>query len=327
MPTYSELVKENQKKQYAKRFKTSPNKISDEDIKNIQKEDGKKGLKRMGGTYGLLGGGAMASNVHKSGKLDGVKKMSHITDAKNVDKIKREGLKGTKVDADSLTTRGLKGHMATGHIKPEDLKDKVYLANNMSTELGVRQGRAINGIGGKAGKVKVNMPLKDLKKVERDNPELMGAKNLKEFKSKHREMTGKLRQMGNPFAHDLPDSQLKAVYNGLGRKGTTTVQGTIGTKYIKGSKDYQKNTVKNVARHIKENPKMFAKGLGQAGLAGALMAGGGKLMYDGVKKSKLDDIRAKAKEKAKKQEKKAFYIETIYGEAIEKQASANKKSK
>lgn len=318
MTVYSELARENLRKKYAKRFKTSPSKISDKDMENIQKDDGIKGAKRSAGFVGGATGASLASKVHKSGKLDGVKKMSHITDANVVDKIKREGLKGTKIDENNLTMNALKAQIATGHIKPEDLKDKVYLANNMNTEMGIKNGRRMNGLGGKTGKVKVNMPLKDLKKVEVDNPELLGAKNLNEFKTRHREVTSKIRQMGNPFAQDAPDAVLKQVYKGLGRKGTTTVQGTVGTKYIKGSKDYQKNTVKNIAKHIKENPKMFAKGLGQAGVAGALMAGGGKLMYDGIKKSKLEDIRSKAS----KQEKKAYYMEAIYGEAMEKQASA-----
>lgn len=317
MPTYSEMVRENNRKAYAKRFKTSPKNITDKDMENIHKEDGKKGLKRSVGFMGGATGASLGVKAYKSGEIDGVKKMSHITDAKNVDKIKREGLKGTKIDGDNLTMRALRAQVATGHVKPEDLKDKVYLANNANTELGIKQGRRMNGLGGETGKVKVNMPISHLKKVERDNPELLGAKNLKEFKAKHREMTGKLRQMGNPFAQDAPDAQLKAVWNGLSRKGTTTVQGTVGTKYIKGSKDYEKNTVKNVAKHIKENPKMFAKGVGKAGLAAGLIAGGGKLMYDGMKRTKLEDIK-----KQSKQEKKAYYSDYIYGQAIEKIASA-----
>lgn len=58
---------------------------------------------------------------------------------------------------------------------------------------------------------------------------------------------------------------------------------------IKGSKKYQKNSLKEVGKYIKNNPKRFAKGAGKVVLgAGSIMAGA-KLLKDNNSDSKVSD--------------------------------------
>ena len=277
----AEQVVDNQKKTYAKRFKTAKSDISNKDIKKIQQNDQKQSLQRTGGIYGLAGGGAVATGAMKSGNVDGIKRMGHITDASRVDSIKKHGLKGTKLDDDVLTTRVLNEKIKNGTINAKDVKGKVYLANNLETELSIRGGKMQNGFTEKQKKVKVHMPLEEVKKRSTSNPELLGAKNGDEFVRKFRET--------NVFV-PYNDAQLKKVYKNLS-KGTTVIDGDVASKYIKGSKDYQRNTLKNVAKHIKNNPKAFAKGVGQLGAGGALMGASAVALSKGLKKKSLDDIR------------------------------------
>ena len=279
--TLAEKMIDNKKEAYAKRFKTDKSNISNKDVAKIQQNDQKQGYQRAGGAYGVAGGGMLATGAIKSGNVDGIKRMGHITDASRVESIKKHGLKGTNLDDDVLTNRVLGHKVQNGTIDAKDVKGKVYLANNLETEMGIRAGKKANGFYEKQKKVKVHMPLEEVKKRSTSNPELLGAKNGKEFVRKFKE-TNKI------VFHT--DEQLKNIYKNLS-KGTTVIDGDVASKYIKGSKDYQRNTLKNVAKHIKNNPKAFAKGVGQLGAGGALMGASAVALSKGLKKKSLDDIR------------------------------------
>lgn len=79
----------------------------------------------------------------------------------------------------------------------------------------------------------------------------------------------------NPF---MSDAHKKA----LG-KDTLTHKGTISTKYIKGAKGYQKNSLKEIVQFAKSNKGRFAKGVGVSGLAATALGLAGHSVYNKIK--------------------------------------------
>ncbi|MGL5715943.1 MAG: DUF5661 family protein [Paraclostridium sp.] len=286
--------KEILRKKYSKKFKVDESNLSDEDLQKINQSDAKKTLKRVGGLYAGATGASMIGKAHRSGDIDGVKKMYHLTSDKNVKDILEKGLKAPS-NPGELTASGLHDSISTGHIKIEDLANKTYLANNKNTVNAIKTGKKMNGISDIQKNLKVNMPLSELKGRITSNPEVLGAKNGKEFVNKKKQVMLDYKKNGGWYLNTPSDSQLKASYKLLSDKGTTVIDGDVASKFIKGSKDFDKNTAKKVMKHIAENPGKFVKGTGTLG-AGALVTGAGaKLLYDGMKKRTLDDIRENEK--------------------------------
>lgn len=113
--------------------------------------------------------------------------------------------------------------------------------------------------------------------------------------------------------------QSKAIYKGLGPKGTKVITESLSPEHIVGSKKYIKNSPKEVLNYIKHNPKRFAKGLGIYGLVGTGATVGGKAIVDAQREANklktLEGLRNKAKQE--KQKKEAFeYINELYMEKV-----------
>lgn len=280
---------------YAKKYGTNKD-TTTEELDHISKGENKNSLKRFAGMGAGMSGASLASNAYRSGEIDGTKKMLHRTSKGNVASILENGIVA-KAEPGELTRNGLAMDLASGNVDVKDLANKTYATNGRVHDLGVAQGRIINGLdSGKS--LKVNMPLNEVNKRSVANPELMGAKNKKEFLAKKTDSVKKFKEMGG-FSFADPDSrtfksQTKGAFDTLGPKGTTVLEGSIDPKYIKGSKTYQKQTAKSVAEHVKKNPAMFAKGSAKA-LAGLGLAGlGVKAFYDGTRK--VDTSQFKEKE-------------------------------
>lgn len=257
-------------------------------IKRFSKESedfDKDDAKVAGGLAGI-GLGAKLANSSKS-KITGLENFYHNTDSKNIRSILNEGIKAKFAeDPNNLTNQVL------GDVSMDKKKGKVYLGRKKSVSDSVGLARDIRS-GGSSKTLKVNIPYEDLKKMkEVDNPELRGAKSKSEFAKK---LIEKESASGNPltdskFGRAVIGLQGREVYNTLGREGTTVIEGDIASKYIKGSKDYQKYGLKEMGNYIKHNPGRFAKGVAKGAAGLGLATGGGYLAYKGVKgkKSKED---------------------------------------
>lgn len=149
------------------------------------------------------------------------------------------------------------------------------------------------------------------KLTEVDNPELLGAKNYKEFvkakQSALEEILGKPRSQWTPlyeesFRKNFEGLLGRKMHYYLGRKGTAVFENDIAPKYIKGSKHFKRLSAKEFIDYVKHNKKRFAtRGVGQTALGLGLVALGAKQLYDNTK-----------------QEKISMYIEEIYNRSIEK---------
>jgi len=275
------------KKQLAKKWGVSVDEISNKDLDYAEKEHNKKVAK---GGAGIVGGAVGANVINKArqeGMLDGVVRRYHNTKKDNVSGIKEHGILSNKaMDPDNLTS------MAAG-IGKEEQAGKTYMAKKkgVADGIGMRRDQIDNGrlmpdlFGAKKTQetLKVNIPVKDYKGMHKvDNPELMGAKNAKEFqKILQKKVDGNIMYMGQK----IPMNVARSGFNQLGPQ-TDVIQGDIASKYVKGGKGYEKQTLKGIGRFIKENPKHFAKGLGHVGLGAIPIAIGGKLLADSFKKTK-----------------------------------------
>lgn len=259
-----------------------------EQIEKIAEEDneGIRALKRGGGLYATAKGIEIANKARRSGDLDGIKRFYHNTPKENVKSIKREGIKSSHaLDPGNVTSYA--------GIDKKDMSGKVYVGTDRMTARDVgsrRQQIADSGFFYKADPtesllksfdtqktMKVNVPVKDFKAMKVvNNPENRGAKTVKEIKQK-------LKAGEIPSTGALGEAK---TLNKFLNKNTVTIEGDIASKYIKGGQGYKSQTLKGVAKHIKENPKQFARGVGKAGLGIGLAAGGAKLMYDGYKRNK-----------------------------------------
>ena len=121
-----------------------------------------------------------------------------------------------------------------------------------------------------------------------DNPELLGAKNEKDFVLKRYKK--KLSRMSKDERNKLSKKDkkelvrlIKKQYKGLNSDGTLTIQGDISSKYIKGSKNYGKYGAKDFIKYVKNNPKRFGKESAKI-IGGLSLVGSGVYLYNKDKK-------------------------------------------
>lgn len=255
-------------------------------MKKDKKDIDKDALGQIGGTAGAIGGTKLINSARREGQLDGIVRRYHNTKAENVAGIKEHGIKASKaLDKDALTR-------ITG-LSEDQMKGKTYMAKNRmgARSVGARRQQIQDATNPfimpnetesllKSFKhqktMKVNIPLDEYKKLNFvDNPELRGAKSYKDVIKKSLTGTG-----------EIPADPLSAMsmYKTLGKE-TDTVAGDISSRFIKGGKGYKKQTLKGIGKHIKNNPKEFAKGLGKAGLGAGLLAGGAVIAGKSLKSS------------------------------------------
>ena len=236
-------------------------------------------------------GSAAILGTTKTGRLTGKVTRYHNTENKNVQNILEEGLKSKySDDPNNLTNTVLSdvdkkkksGLVYTSKKKREGLK--VGTAREYYKE--VKSGNFWKAITGpdlddlrKAKKnsttLKLEFDYDDLKNKKRiENPELRGAKTWKEYKSI-------MEQRGRK----MPDYVAKGEFKSLG-EGTHIFRGDIGSNHIVGGKGYQKRSMKQIGRYIKNNPGRFGKEAAKVGAGIGLGVYSGKKAYDLLKEKK-----------------------------------------
>lgn len=249
--------------------------------KNKQFSEDTEYLKTVAGAGGALGGAAMLSKVNKDGEITGRVKRYHATDESLINKIKQEGLRSNKANGNTYTKKVL------GHIKEEELNNKVYVGKKKSVAEAVSDGRSYNGYG-KQGMLYIDADYDDWKKLKKtSNPELLGAKNGEDFARKVlRTQQGINYDTLGPVSKEISKKQGERCYKMLGEEGTEVIAGDVSSKFIKGGKGYEKNSLRKIAKYAKNNPKRFAKGIGKAAAGAALVAGGVGLAVTAGRKKK-----------------------------------------
>lgn len=336
----NQIQLQNQKKILAMKYGVKPSEITKEDVENYQNETTKEGVKQMAGVGSVSGAGLLANKTKDKGYLSGRRTVYHTTEKKNVSSIKEHGLKPFgKNDVEAgFTNRALAAQRQLGFINSDADKPAVYVGKDKSVIKGI--------IGGKKAQskdsfgqipfeeqeiLKAKIPYDKYKKMKTiENPELLGAKNAKEFGDKRVELDRKIKEnnkkngyyrlkLNEPSEEQIRREAEAGYRKFLGPKKTKVFTESISPEHIVGSKKYIKNSPKEVLNYIKHNPKRFAKGLGIYGLVGAGATVGGKAIIDAQKEANklktLEGLRNKAKKD--KQKKEAFeYIDELYMEKV-----------
>ena len=276
--------------------------------KELSKEDKEKLKKQQ--IKGLVGSGMVYTGINTidptveilkeginsgEGELTGRVTRFHNTLSDKAEQIMKEGLDGKKtLDPNSYTNKVLDG------AATKDGRPLVYTAKDKMTADMIGQSRMITGNAKDAGRtLEINIPYDDIKNRRvLDNPEQLGLseeKYVKEIKKKTYEKL-KARGLSEETAKaaansPMTDAQIRANYQAVDAKfGPTRIyEGKIAPEYIKGSKVYRANSLKEWGNYVKNNPGRFIKGaqkyvLPVAGTA-VLLGGGSALIANAVKNS------------------------------------------
>lgn len=255
-------------------------------IKRFSKDESKVNKPLVAGGILVSGSGINMIKDNKS-KLTGLENLYHSTDLDNVEAIKSEGIKAKFADdPHNLTNR------VVDDVDASKKTGKTYLGKKKSVSDGVGKARDMH-LGGKSKTLNVNIPYEDYKKLKFvENPELRGAKNASEFGDK---LLGKLKKEMGEEAYEaemksgrkIKEGLIKAIgkfqYDSLSDKGTAVIEGDIDSKYIKGSKNYQKYGMKDWRKYVGNNKGRFTKGALGATAGVGLTAGGAYIVHKGVK--------------------------------------------
>ena len=223
----------------------------------------------VGGT--AITGGSLTSRKIR-GRLTGKVVRYHNTEKENVASILEEGLKASKANNPASFTR----YMLQAADNDHSLDNKVYTAKNR---------RIANGVGASKEMQKGNITgafeeqkhptkhktlkiildyEKDIKGSKRiDNPELLGAKNWKEYHE---------RRLKHSFEADAEQNS-KDMFKAL-EKETHIFDHDIDSSKIVGGKGYKRRPLKDVKNYIKNNPKRFLKGAIPVAIGGGLLTTG-----------------------------------------------------
>lgn len=249
-----------------------------------KKKESDNELKRAasiaGGAVATKEGLNILDNVHQSGEVSGRVRLYHGTTKKNKKKILEEGLKGEKaLTSDAITNQRI------SDVGKKFGKKIVYTGKKRAPAIDMMVSHAMNSE--TPSMVRMSIPYKEYRNMKSrrvyENPEFTIAHNAK-TKGEFAE------NMKNNIFHPMTEKEANKYYDKFsgakGTSGTRIFEGDIESKYIKGGKGYQKNSIKEVGKYIKKNPKRFAKGLGKASLGAGLIAGGAALAIKGEKKKK-----------------------------------------
>lgn len=214
-------------------------------------------------------------DVHKKGELSGRVNLYHGTSAKAKKSILKEGLKAShSLDPDNLTNRNLRD------LGIKDGRKLVYTGKKRSPAymMALNQ-KALAGED--PAVVKMSIPYDEYKKMKRvyDNPEF-GKLSKSDWVKK------------NSDGNFINDQILKKYYDDFsgnkGTSGTRIFEQDIDTKRIKGSKDYVKNSGKEVIDYIKKHPGRFAKGATKTAVGVGTVGAGVYVAHKGIKVKKSD---------------------------------------
>lgn len=277
---------ERKRKKMAKVYHTDVDNIRDDDIEAYYRDKKKKRGRALAAGVGLSAGTGLIGSTAANGYITGRHRLYHTTDADNVKKIKKEGLKAYgKHDREAYVANStLSQGRNLGFINKEPDKAVYLTKNKQDASLHGVKRKAVQSAMGKQPKkqkrMKVSIPHEQYKKMNFvDNPELLGAKSKKEFVNKRREMENIVNEVMakatgrdySPQNNPLSDFVTGRAYKNT-VKNSRVVPHDISSKYIKGGKGYEKLSLKELKEYMKKNPKRVAKGLGLYGLAGASLA-------------------------------------------------------
>jgi len=258
--------------------------------------------KVIGGTA-LAGGGTIAARSGykaslKKGLLTGREIAFHGTTEANRRKILQEGIKG-KFTAKENTT--------TNKLAPESAKSSrgvSFLTRNRSdavvygqkAEMFQNQGaQSLADLNEKIMKdpklakkitnmdsvVQANIPTWKHKVVS--NPELRGLSKQDWIKDRIKAEEVLKKRKLSYIERPLFEREYSKVHRGLS-EGTIPIKGDVSPRYIKGSKHYKPNSLREVSRFIRKKPGRFLRGVSKPAIGLAAIGAGAMLAYRGVKK-------------------------------------------
>ncbi len=235
------------------------------------------------GAGGVAAGTGFVHSAYKDGGLTGRRTLYHGTLPKNVESVLQKGILRKFSGRPGSRTETVLGDDKELFQKAIN---KVYLTPKKRLALDLtRENRLFDQVD-KRGIIKTRLPISEFKSVP--NPEARGS--FEEW-LKH---IPNLGQDENIFIRKA----LKPLYKGIS-KDTATFEKDVPTKYIVGSKDYQRASIKEIREHMRKNPRVFAKGVGKAALGVGLASAG---IY-GAKKMIDQHRRKKEREKVASQQK------------------------
>ena len=240
------------------------------------KDESKETAKDIAGIGLALGGAKLIKDSNKNGELSGRVKLYYSVNKKHIPDILKNGLDGkySRENPDSLTSK------VTGGKVSRDNRNIIYLARDkkLAESVGTKRLRESISNPSKDPKfsrtLEVEVPYEKLKnKRVYGNPEFENAKTFDEF------LKYKNIDKNNISKEELID--LKKDWKDLGgHKGSKTIMldGKLKPENFKGSSKFKKNSIKEIAKYIKSNPKRFAKGVGKVGLGVGSVLAAGKLV-------------------------------------------------
>ena len=233
-----------------------------------EKSDNKKLLV---GTGGIMTGAKILDNVHKNGEVSGRVHLYHGTSAKAKKSILKEGLKGSyALDPNNLTNSMM------GDLGKKDGRKLVYTGRKRYPAYMMAMNQ--RGMKGETpAVVKMSIPYDEYKGMKRvfDNPEFHKLSK-EEWVNKHK--------TGNVIQDSISKKYYDSFSGNRGTSGTRIFEQDIDTKRIKGSKNYIKNSSKQVVDYIRKHPGRFAKGATKTVAGASLIAGGAYLASKGIDK-------------------------------------------
>jgi hypothetical protein len=267
-----------------KLFSTKKTKKNNKDIENAKT----LGLAAAGIASGI-GGATMLDKANNEGALTGRVHLYHNAKSDAVKSILEQGLDGKKtLDPNSYTNNCLNG------AATKDGRALVYTSKSKWGADNIGRCRYLNGDDYNKGKtLKIKMGYDDyLKRRVKDNPELKGKNTKAAYKKYYRDYIKACGYEPN-IAHDVQSNYL---YNQLNAKddGKCRIfKDKVDRKWIKNSKHYQKNSLKEWASYVKKHPGHFAKGAAKAAAGTALLGGSAYALTKAYKRADADNKKKK----------------------------------
>ena len=265
-------------------YSTNKTKNKNKDVKDAKT----LGLTAAGIASGI-GGATMLNKANNEGALTGRVTLYHNAKSDAVKSILEQGLDGKKtLDPNSYTNNCLNG------AATKDGRALVYTSKSKGGADNIGRARYLRGDDVNKGKtLKIKMGYDDyLKRRVKDNPELKGKNTKSLYKKYWRDYIkgwGGEPNIVNDLEAEYVYEQLNAKDNGKCR----IFKDKVDRKWIKDSKHYQKNNLKEWASYVKKHPGHFAKGAAKAAAGTALLGGSAYALTKAYKRANADNKKKK----------------------------------
>lgn len=260
---------------------------------SLRGKDARERGNRVVGSALVAGAGAGAIDASVS-RITGRETFYHGTNKANAAKILKDGIKrnvgGGIGDGILDKVQSARNHT---YVTPNPMQARMYAQQSEALEVfrkrhpklspqevtkkfirSIERSAAAKVNGGEVLKLSLPTWKKEISSMRVPNPELYGAKNYKE-------LLPKLQKMSNPIqAAQINNLTARVWWNTY---NTPTFKGDIGPQYIKGSKSYQKLTLKEMGQYIKARPGRFSAGVGYAAVGAAALGYGAYSAWQNMK--------------------------------------------